>query len=625
MDITLLHRLGSGTLKAFTLHPSGEILAAVGGRGVWLYETSDLSILDHLDGEYTYSAAWSPDGNFLAVREDESIIVWDLASQQISRVLNTNYGAGKNIIWSPDGSMIASSDLEGVISVWGLASGGLIRQLWYEEEIELGLISWSPDKRQIAAAIQYTDSETSAVAIWDIYQRKLIRELRGQEGRITCLSWSPVNHFLATGNEDGSVWIWEPASRQVVTRLQRYKESTAITDLAWSVDGTQIVTAGENGTLTTWKVASNEFTHLTIEEGSTILHISQPTQTKKIFFGLENGRLGSVEINSGAITLTNNHRSELISLAWSPDNKIFAVGGNDHLVELWNTDTWELFTSFKRNNYPIYQLAWSPDQGYLAISFLDSTTDIQQADIRETEPIRTLPGLDSTTEKETINFPAPIAWSPDGLHLAKQLGSNLVEIWQIETGESSLLKSPEQVIKDTNQEIIAQLNTLAWSPDGRLLAGGDNLGNLIIWNITSKEEVLSFPIFKEGIFSVAWSPVGDMLAITGSDGNYELEKIRFWEGVNSQISDEIELNWVSEIRGLAWSPGGRLLAVGYSDIFSNKGMIQIWDIETRNLLIEFEAHNGVISGLAWSPDGKMVASISRDGTIGIWGIALPSP
>ena len=274
MDITLLHRLGSGTLEGFTLHPNGEILAAVGGRGVWLYETLDLSIFDHLDGEFTYSAAWSPDGNFLAVREDERIIVWDLASRQIFRVLNTNYGMGNNIIWSPDESMIASGDIEGVISVWGLASGNLIRQMWYEEEINLGTISWSPDKRQIASAIQYKDSETSGVAIWDIYQRKLIRELRGQEGRITCLSWSPVNHFLATGNEDGSVWIWEPASRQVVTILQGYEDSSTITDLAWSVDGTQIVAAGENGTLTTWKVASKEFTHLTIEEGSTILQIS---------------------------------------------------------------------------------------------------------------------------------------------------------------------------------------------------------------------------------------------------------------------------------------------------------------------------------------------------------------
>src|SRR5262249_5330780 len=64
-----------------------------------------------------------------------------------------------------------------------------------------------------------TGSRDRTVILWDVQSGKQLHTLRGHEGEITCLSWSPDGRWLATGSHDGSARLWDIKTGREVCRL----------------------------------------------------------------------------------------------------------------------------------------------------------------------------------------------------------------------------------------------------------------------------------------------------------------------------------------------------------------------------------------------------------------------
>ncbi len=141
------------------------------------------------------------------------------------------------------------------------------------------------------------------------------------------------------------------------------------------------------------------------------------------------------------------------------------------------------------------------------------------------------------------------------------------------------------------------------------IVGSINFG-LVVWDFkNAKTRYLSG--YRELLASLAWSPNGEILA--AGDHNGEIYEWRVPENLEE---NELVRSWSGHkqsVSALCWSPSGDRLASGSWD-----HRIIIWSAEGQPLL-NFKAHNMEINDLDYSSDGRFLASGSEDQTAKIWG------
>ena len=197
-----------------------------------------------------------------------------------------------------------------------------------------------------------------------------------------------------------------------------------------------------------------------------------------------------------------------------------------------------------------------------------------------------------------------IAWSPDGRMLAfggnesvSTIGGNesLIRLWDVKASKWS------RSIKDPSLMVYS----VGWSPDGQMLATGTNEGLVRLWN-EARQLRCTFSGHTGSVLSVAWSPNGRTLASCGEDGT-----IRLWDVAARQLRHTIHKH-TGRVIHVVWSPNGDKLASCSAD-----RTIRLWD-EMGNSHRTLTGHTGSVLSVAWSPNGRTLASGSADGTIRLW-------
>jgi len=112
------------------------------------------------------------------------------------------------------------------------------------------------------------------------------------------------------------------------------------------------------------------------------------------------------------------------------------------------------------------------------------------------------------------------------------------------------------------------------------------------------------------VFSVAYSPDGMLLATAGMDGT-----VRTWDAETGRALRVLRAH-SDEVTSVAFSPDGKLLVSGSED-----GTIRCWDPESGSLRAVYTGHADHVMAVAFAPDGKWLASGSRDATVRVWDVA----
>lgn len=184
--------------------------------------------------------------------------------------------------------------------------------------------------------------------------------------------------------------------------------------------------------------------------------------------------------------------------------------------------------------------------------------------------------------------------------------------------------------------------SLAWSPDGALLATGGSIGykwlgggkllgtrgGVCLWHAETYRPNKLETDLCSGVLAVAFGPDGRWLAVGGSNARNERwastqGSVELWDAqartrVGPPLVGEIHelCPFPNEVRQLAFSPDGRWLAVSGSD--TQGGTVTLWSVDGRQAVSRL-AFGHWITGLAFSPDGRWLAVSSYVGdAVGLW-------
>lgn len=108
---------------------------------------------------------------------------------------------------------------------------------------------------------------------------------------------------------------------------------------------------------------------------------------------------------------------------------------------------------------------------------------------------------------------------------------------------------------------------------------------------------------------VDWNPQNDLIAVGGSQGVWIY---------TSEFEDVAHFSTSAGVGDMEWSPDGQKVAAGNLD-----GMLQIWDVEQKQLEASIPAFSWRLDEIAWSPDSTMIATVgsSGSGSMKIWDTA----
>jgi WD40 repeat protein len=148
----------------------------------------------------------------------------------------------------------------------------------------------------------------------------------------------------------------------------------------------------------------------------------------------------------------------------------------------------------------------------------------------------------------------------------------------------------------------------AYNPDGSVLALGDSLGEVSLWNVATGLERRALFAHVGAVRALTFSHDGRKIASGSDDG-----RVIVWN-VESGRPLQVLSGHVDTVKGLAFSrPDGRQLATASRD-----GSVRLWDVSTGTQIRTLYGHVGPVRALAFGRDEGQLATLGKDGRVVVW-------
>ncbi len=289
---------------------------------------------------------------------------------------------------------------------------------------------------------------------------------------------------------------------------------------------------------------------------------------------------------------------ECKALALSPDGSWVAAALQDGTIRLWNTQQNWARRTLTGHSGPVVGVAFLPDNSTLISASRDGTVRLWDA---STGQIRS--SLDARSGP--LNG---LSLSADGTLLATIGDEGVIRLWDLATGQEVRSFGPGE---DTTHAV-------ALSPDGTLVAAGDG-PNIQIWDARTgvvvhrlegrweDEKEKTWLGHRRPVRSLAFSPDGQILASGAEDAT-----CIFWNVARGEVE------WTAEghyggVTGLAFNPDGKSLLSGSADT-----KLRIWRIPGGKFTSVFEGHLSAVTDVLFGAQENTILSAGDDGTVRVW-------
>ena len=327
--------------------------------------------------------------------------------------------------------------------------------------------------------------------------------------------------------------------------------------------------------------------------------------------------------------VTQMGRGRISDIAWSPDGQYLAIGGGR-----------KVYLFKKSDGSSVNQIRAS--SGIVALAMSKNNRIAAALEDGKVVVWRAADGKEIWSADSGESDPDDVALSPQGDFVAIA-GWQGTYLWNLTSNKRLQLEKGEQV------------RSLAFSPDGKLLAGGVDTGAAVVWKtengaLEKRIKGLEDELDYHGIGTVAFSPDNRLLALGSFDSTVGLWNVNTGKLEKSFMPEQ----WAPAYR-VYFSPDGKMIAEATAINFS------IWDVESQALIhtlpyasaylssdwrvvafpnkgkvvvrqifdgekeYTLDGFLGRVESVTFSPDGKWVVASTDDDLAAVWLVGNPTP
>ena len=577
VDVFGIDQHGGPLLMTFTGHAQDVTSVAYGPDGLLLASGSydgTVRIWDTCAGGETMlplaggdgavlSVAFAPSGELVASGTTRgSVCIWNIAGDhptEPKRLLGHSASV-TSVAFSSNGSLVAALSRDKNVRVWSVATGAQLAALKFSEppqSIPVFALDGRRRSRNVPDPIRDSDNEISFSSDGQVILSGphdwRIQDLHTEGLEFnTRFRFSPVGQMMVS-TQSRSIYLWTQPDGQKWSSLCLSGHTSMVNTAVFSPNGAHIASASADGTVRIWDTRGRRAAvqHQKTISGQERRHGISSSEANIVYVHEDGStRIWNAKTGERVLPPRAGHTFETSALAISSDGLLVASGCVDGTVCVSSSRTGEAVGELL-HNYPndVTVVAFSPNARWLAAGSSYNTIRIWDM---ATEQARHHGPLFCGSAIQVLVF------SSDSRLVAAGCSNNWIQLWQIQPDLKALLP--------LNSHFWA-VRSIGFSPDGAHIALGGPDGSCNVWNIQTRQAVLS---------------------LTGHHGS-------------------------GSVRAVDYSPDGNFVATASDDC-----TVCLWNAHTGANAAVFYGHQKAVALLGFTSDGASLVSRSDDGTIIVW-------
>lgn len=541
--------------------------------------------------EKKLEVAVSPDGTRLVTITGPELKLWnieELGSPKLVGPKLTPPEFFRSVAFSSDGTQFAVGQHK-------------ILTIYSSDFIELKKADLKFDANVLAFS-----GNTLAVADYDDTRIWLFRDVLGEDdpivleghtANVTSLSISQDGDILASTNHDSMVKLWDTTSGTELATMLGHRGASWSS--AFSPTGNVLATVGIDMQVRVWDLGTyrqvaayrgHRFETPWFQAWNQLKLMSYSTDGATLFSAAADRQIKPWKVDEMAqfeVQTLDGYGEWTDAISFAPDGEYFVTRARKEDLILWDTRSGNEIDRIPGNEPIGWPVIFSPDGRTLAIP-QGEPRGVELRDLTA-ERTRTIPG-------NSVSF------SPKGNQLAIGGSDGLLVLdWDDASGHHS----GSHVLHQPGGKRFSFRHT--FSPDGRLFAYSSPPD---IINLCDAED---FAIKWRGEAGGSFSVINELAFSADSRTLFLLNgrTVQVWDVETGKLVEELTHPFL--LWKMAVSPDGKTLATA-----SHDGSVVLWSLALRQVVANFQAHEGSAVGVAFSPDGKTLASCGSDGKIRLW-------
>jgi WD40 repeat protein/serine/threonine protein kinase len=513
-----------GRVNALAFSADGQILAQSTPNQISLWETARWQRTRTLPQRQVLHLAFSPDGTVLAAANGREVCLWRPAAAVLWKRLSTSAREPEpgKLAFTARGELLAVADANGRVTYWDWhadtereswrahrpsadweESGGNIEDMVFSPTRDL-LATAGGDKsirlwtrpRQYVPLTNHTEAVMSVaftrdgrrlvsggmdqtVRLWDVAQHRELGVWHAHADGCLQVRWAPDGRSFASAGMDGTVKIWNPERAPTPPPIKQLPADTVDVII---VPPVVALTTADHG----WQVwQAGTFDQIYRGVGLTNTDAALKSARSGVFIEWSGREIQFRRLADGQLEpFAFSDQGEVISVDLARDGRSLAVSAIDGL-SLWDVPARRLVRRWETPNQGMHRHVRLAPDGSCIVTLQRFDGTVNFYDLR-TSRTDSLPGH--------MIGASVVSFSPDGRWLATVGLGSALRVYDVAARREQL----------TLENRSGHLTALAFSTDGRRLAGGTSKGPITIWDLSTGRAVAWLTGHESLIYSLAF-------------------------------------------------------------------------------------------------------------------------